>query len=58
VPIIIISSQDSKDDKMKGFVAGANLFLAKPSDASKIVVSIKMLLGELTTRPPPPQLEC
>ena len=45
VPIIIVSTQGGENDKMKGFTAGANLFLVKPGDASKIVVSIKMLLG-------------
>ena len=48
VPIIIVSTQGGENDKMKGFTAGANLFLVKPSDASRIVASIKMLLGAST----------
>ena len=48
VPIIIVSTQGGENDKMKGFAAGANLFLAKPSDASRIVASVKMLLGATT----------
>ena len=48
VPIIIVSTQGGENGKMKGFAAGANLFLAKPSDASKIVTSIKMLLCNST----------
>ena len=45
VPIIIISTGGKELDKQKGFSAGANLYLAKPTDASRIVESIKMLLG-------------
>ena len=45
VPIIIISTEAKELDKQKGFSAGANLYLVKPTDANGIVESIKMLLG-------------
>ena len=45
VPIIIISTEAKELDKQKGFSAGANLFLVKPTEAGRIVESMKMLLG-------------
>jgi len=45
VPIIIISTEAREVDRQKGFSAGANLYLFKPTDAKRIVESIKMLLG-------------
>jgi DNA-binding response OmpR family regulator len=32
-------------DKQKGFSAGANLYLVKPTDYHRIVESMKLLLG-------------
>lgn len=46
VPIIIISTEGRENDKLKGLKVGANLYLVKPSDATRIVKSIRMLLGE------------
>ena len=46
LPIIIISTEGRENDKLKGLAAGANLYLVKPSDATRIVKSIRMLLGE------------
>ena len=45
VPIIIISTEGRAPDKQKGFTAGANLYLVKPSDADHIVESMRQLLG-------------
>jgi len=45
VPIIIISTGSKEIDRQKGFSAGANLYLVKPTDANRIVESMKMLLG-------------
>jgi len=45
VPIIIISTESREPDKQKGFKAGANLYLVKPTNANRIVESIRMLLG-------------
>jgi two-component system chemotaxis response regulator CheY len=45
VPIVIISTESKEPDRQKGFSAGANLYLVKPTDAKRIVESMKMLLG-------------
>jgi two-component system chemotaxis response regulator CheY len=45
VPIIIISTESKELDRQKGFSAGANLYLLKPTDTQRIVESMKMLLG-------------
>ena len=45
VPIIIISTEAKEPDRQKGFSAGANLYLVKPTDAKRIVESMKLLLG-------------
>ena len=45
VPIIIVSTEAKELDKQKGFSAGANLYLVKPTDASRIVESMRLLLG-------------
>ena len=45
VPIIIISTVAKELERQKGFSAGANLYLLKPTDAKRIVESMKMLLG-------------
>ncbi len=45
VPIIIISTGSKELDRQKGFSVGANLYLAKPTDANRIVASMRMLLG-------------
>lgn len=45
VPIVIVSTESRDLDKQKGFTAGANLYLVKPTDAGRIVESLRMLLG-------------
>jgi two-component system chemotaxis response regulator CheY len=49
VPIIIVSTEGKELDKQKGFNAGANLYLVKPTNPNRIVESIKMLLGTKAT---------
>lgn len=44
VPIIIISTESESEDKMKGFQAGANLYLVKPVKAEVLIENVKMLL--------------
>ena len=46
VPIIIISTEASEQDKQQGFSAGASLYLVKPTDANRILESIKLLMGK------------
>lgn len=45
VPMVIISTEAKELDKQKGYAAGANLFLVKPTDANRIIESLNMLLG-------------
>ena len=43
IPIVIISTQDEARDKQKGFDAGANLYLIKPTKPSVLIENIKFL---------------
>lgn len=44
IPIIIISTEDELKDKEKGYEAGANFYIVKPTDPDVLVENIKMLL--------------
>ncbi len=44
IPIIIISTEDELKDKEKGYEAGANFYIVKPTDPDILVENIKMLL--------------
>ncbi|MEJ2068606.1 MAG: response regulator [Deltaproteobacteria bacterium] len=47
VPIIIITVEEEvKRHREKGLHAGANIYLAKPTEPKKLVTNMKMLLGE------------
>ena len=46
VPIIIITTEEEAIDKRKGFEAGANLFLIKPTEPKKMVKYVKMFLNQ------------
>ena len=46
VPIIIITTEEEAADKTKGFEAGANLFLIKPTEPKKMVKYVKMFLNQ------------
>ena len=45
LPIIIVSTESEGKDKMKGFEAGANLYLVKPSAPEMMVENIRMILA-------------
>jgi two-component system, chemotaxis family, chemotaxis protein CheY len=45
LPIIIVSTESEGKDKMKGFDAGANLYLVKPSAPAMMVENIRMILA-------------
>src|ERR1039457_5035018 len=45
LPIIIVSTESEGRDKMKGFEAGANLYLVKPSAPEMMVENIRMILA-------------
>ena len=44
LPIIIVSTEREGRDKMKGFAAGANLYIVKPSSPELMVENIRMIL--------------
>lgn len=45
LPIIIVSTESEAKDKMKGFEAGANLYIVKPSSPEMMVENIRMILS-------------
>ncbi|HTR39052.1 MAG TPA: response regulator [Bryobacteraceae bacterium] len=45
LPIIIISTEGDKADKMKGFEAGANLYIVKPSEPAVMIENIRLVLS-------------
>ena len=45
LPIIIVSTESEAKDKMKGFEAGANLYLVKPCEPEMMVENIRMILS-------------
>jgi two-component system chemotaxis response regulator CheY len=44
LPIIIVSTESETRDKMKGFEAGANLYIVKPSSPEMMVENIRMVM--------------
>jgi two-component system chemotaxis response regulator CheY len=45
LPIIIISTEGEKGDKMKGYEAGANLYIVKPSEPAVMIENIRLVLA-------------
>src|ERR1017187_953402 len=46
LPIIIVSTESQSMDKMKGFQAGANLYLVKPCSPAMMVENLRMVLPD------------
>ena len=44
VPIMIVSIESEQEDKIKGFKAGANLFLVKPVKSDEFLENVNLLL--------------
>jgi len=44
LPIVIVSTESEARDKTKGFDAGANLYLVKPSSPEMMIENIRMIL--------------
>src|SRR3990170_1987726 len=44
IPVVMITSLSSKDDRIRGIEAGADDFISKPFDHGEILARIKMLL--------------
>jgi two-component system chemotaxis response regulator CheY len=45
LPIIIVSTEGESSDRMKGFEAGANLYLVKPSEPAVMIENIRLVLS-------------
>ena len=45
LPIIIISTESEAEDKSRGFIAGANFYIVKPSDPKPLIENICLVLG-------------
>ena len=46
LPIIIVSTESEIQDKQKGFAAGANVYVVKPTNPTHLVLNVQMLLGK------------
>jgi two-component system chemotaxis response regulator CheY len=53
LPIIIISTESEAEDKSRGFLAGANFYIVKPTEPQPLVENICMLLGIETPQDAP-----
>ena len=47
LPVIIVSTESEGKDKTKGFLAGANLYIVKPSSPEMMVENIRMVISML-----------
>jgi len=45
LPVIIVSTEQEAKDKRKGFEAGANVYVVKPTEPEELVANVRMLLG-------------
>ncbi len=45
IPIVMLTTEGSEEDKKRGFEAGANVYLVKPAPPSLILYKIGSLLG-------------
>jgi len=44
IPIVIVSTEDEAKDKQRGFNAGANVYIVKPTDPDELSENIKLLM--------------
>jgi len=45
LPIVIISTEDEAQDKQKGFDAGANVYIVKPTEPEELTENIRLLVN-------------
>jgi len=45
IPVIMISTEESKEDQEKAYLAGANLYVVKPTDGTKLKTYASLLTG-------------
>lgn len=46
VPIVIVSTEGEESDKRRGYAAGANLYVTKPSQPAALLAYVQLLLGD------------
>ena len=46
VPIILISSGEGSKDRVKGIEAGANLYMCKPVEPTRLIANVNMLAAQ------------
>jgi len=44
VPVVIVSTESRAEDKSKGYGAGANLYVVKPSEPGALLECVRMML--------------
>ena len=49
-PIIMLTSQDSVFDKVRGIMAGTDVYLTKPLDRPKLIAALKKYIPGMETR--------
>jgi DNA-binding response OmpR family regulator len=53
IPVILVTGETSKEDRLKGFEAGAEDFIEKPFSPAELLTRVKMLL-DMKPRPDNP----
>lgn len=46
LPVVVISTEGEEVDKLKGFAAGANLYVVKPSSPEVVLRYVRMMVGK------------
>jgi len=46
LPIIIISTEDEAKDKQRGFDAGADVYIVKPTEPANLIENVRLLLED------------
>lgn len=45
LPIVIISTESGAEDRNRGFEAGANFYIVKPSEPLPLIENVRLILG-------------
>jgi two-component system chemotaxis response regulator CheY len=46
-PTLMVSTESAANDRKRGYVAGANLYLIKPVKPEELLINCRLLLGEV-----------
>lgn len=49
LPIVMVTTEREESDKMKGFEAGANIYMVKPADPDQMLAQINMFLNDASS---------